>query len=165
MLNFARGLGVLLTAGVLALAPVVVSAMGSGSDSSDSGSSSSRTAPKENAAYQKGVAAVEAQDWATAIDNLKMATEQDSKNADAFNYLGYAQRKSGDYLNALASYRKALEIDPEHKGAHEYIGEAYLEIGNVAKAEEHLEQLDSICTFGCAEYTSLKEAVARAKGS
>lgn len=165
MSNFARGLGAVLTAGILALAPVAASAMGSGSDSSGGGSSAAKTAPKQNAAYDKGVAAVEAQNWAVAIESLTVATEQDPKNADAFNYLGYAQRKSGDYFNALSSYRKALEIDPEHKGAHEYIGQAYLEIGNVAKAEEHLESLDSICTFGCAEYTSLKEAVARIKGS
>jgi len=32
-------------------------------------------------------------------------------------------------------------------------------VGNVQKAREHLTQLDRLCFFGCAEYTSLKQAV------
>lgn len=162
MSKFTRGVAVALTMGALALTPVAVSAMGS--SSSDDSSSSAKAKPS-NAAYDRGVAAVEAQDWKTAIANLELATAKDPGNADAYNYLGYAYRKSGNHLDALSSYRTALEIDPEHKGAHEYIGQAYLEIGNLGEAEKHLAQLDSICTFGCAEYTSLKKAVARVKGS
>ena len=40
-----------------------------------------------------------------------------------------------------------------------------LEMGNIGMAEKHLNSLDSICTFGCAEYSSLKKAVAKAKGT
>jgi hypothetical protein len=57
-------------------------------------------------------------------------------------------------------YNQALAIDPKHKGAHEYIGEAYLMVKNVAKAKEHLAQLDKLCFFSCAEYTDLKNAIA-----
>jgi len=32
-------------------------------------------------------------------------------------------------------------------------------VGNVHKAREHLTQLDRICFFGCAEYSSLKKAI------
>jgi len=32
--------------------------------------------------------------------------------------------------------------------------------GNVAKAKEHLAQLDRLCTFGCEEYTKLKKDIA-----
>jgi hypothetical protein len=48
---------------------------------------------------------------------------------------------------------------PKHRGAHEYIGEAYLMVGNVAKAKEHLAQLDKLCFFGCSEYSELKKAI------
>ena len=54
-------------------------------------------------------------------------------------------------------YNEALRIDPKHRAAHEYLGEAYLMTGNVAKAKEHLAQLDRLCTFGCEEYTELKQ--------
>ena len=85
------------------------------------------------------------------------------KNADAYNWLGYAYRNQGDYEQSFANYNKALLIDPRHRGAHEYIGEAYLKTGNVAKAEEFLKRLDSLCTFGCAEYTELKNKIAAHK--
>lgn len=163
MSKFTMGLAIALTAGALALAPQMAGAMGS--SSSESSSSSRAPEKKADADYDMAVKAVEAQDWNKAIGLLRGVTARDSRNADAWNYLGYSQRKSGDHLNALGSYRKALDIDPDHKGAHEYIGQAYLEIGNLPEAEKHLAALDSICTFGCAEYTSLKAAVARRKGS
>ena len=57
-------------------------------------------------------------------------------------------------------YNEALRLDPRHRAAHEYLGEAYLMTGNVAKAKEHLAQLDTLCTLGCEEYTMLKKEVA-----
>lgn len=129
---------------------------------------SSDPAPKAAAApadpdYDAGRAAIEKKDWPTAIASLKKVVARDGKNADAFNYLGYAQRNAGDIDNALLAYAKALEINPEHKGAHEYMGEAYLLQKNLPKAEELLGRLDRICTFGCAEYRELKAKVAAYK--
>jgi DNA-binding SARP family transcriptional activator len=57
-------------------------------------------------------------------------------------------------------YNEALNIDPKHREAHEYAGEAYLMVGNVAKAKEHLAELDRICFFSCSEFTDLKNAIA-----
>jgi DNA-binding SARP family transcriptional activator len=57
-------------------------------------------------------------------------------------------------------YNEALRLDPKHRGAHEYLGEAYLQVGNVAKAKEHLSALDKMCFFGCSEYDALKKAIA-----
>jgi DNA-binding SARP family transcriptional activator len=57
-------------------------------------------------------------------------------------------------------YNAALEIDPKHRQAHEYLGEAYLMVGNVAKAREHLAQLDKLCFFPCSEHADLKKAIA-----
>ena len=134
-------------------------AMGSDSQSSDS------QEKQENTAYRQGREAIEAQDWAGAIASLEVAAAETPENADVHNYLGYAYRKSGDYDRALASYRTALRLDPEHRGAHEYIGEAYVELGDMEKANEHLEALDRICSFGCAEYTELKNAIAAKKAT
>ena len=103
--------------------------------------------------------AVEDGDWARAIALLTRVVGRDSKNADAYNLLGYSYRKSGDFELALRHYKTALGLDPEHRGAHEYIGEAYLETGNLEMAEKHLEALDDICLLGCEERTELKEAV------
>jgi DNA-binding SARP family transcriptional activator len=56
-------------------------------------------------------------------------------------------------------YNEALAIDPRHREAHEYLGEAYLMVGNLAKAKEHLAQLDKICFFPCSEFSELKNAI------
>jgi tetratricopeptide (TPR) repeat protein len=114
-----------------------------------------------DANYADGKKAIDAGNWPAAVVALTKAVGNDPKNADAFNYLGYAYRQQ--YDQAFANYQKALAIDPEHKGAHEYIGEAYLETSNLAKAEEHLKALDKICLFSCKEYTELKARVAEFK--
>lgn len=115
--------------------------------------------------FAEGRKAIDAKDWPKAIELFSLVVAKNDKNADAFNWLGYAQRNQGDYDKAFAAYGKALSIDPRHKGAHEYIGEAYLKVNNVEKAEEHLKRLDSICTFGCAELTELKTKIAAYKAA
>ncbi len=115
--------------------------------------------------FAEGRKAIDAKDWPKAVELFSKVVAKDEKNADAFNWLGYALRNQGDYPKAFAAYEKALGIDPRHKGAHEYIGEAYLKVNNVAKAEEHLKRLDSICTFGCAELTELKTKIAAYKAA
>lgn len=110
-----------------------------------------------------GRQAIDAGNWQAAIAAYTKVVQADPSNADAFNYLGFANRKLGKHDQAFANYQKALTINPEHKGAHEYIGEAYLETNNLAKAEEHLKALDKICFFSCSEYTELKARVAAYK--
>ncbi|MFC3227454.1 tetratricopeptide repeat protein [Marinibaculum pumilum] len=140
------------------MAPAPASAMGN-----DNNSSSGGQAMAADPDFTAGQKAIEMKDWQAAIDALTAYVRREPNSADAFNYLGYAQRNLGNYDAAFAAYGQALKIDPDHKGAHEYVGEAYLQTGNLAKAEEHLSKLDELCLFGCAEYTALKEAVAAYK--
>ncbi len=120
-------------------------------------------AAARNGDFDAAKAAIAKQDWSTAIALLKRVTAKESKNPEAFNLLGYATRKSGDPQGSLQYYQTALQLDPKQLGANEYIGEAYLQLGDVAKAEEHLKRLDELCTFGCKEYTELKNAIAAYK--
>ncbi|MEP3244947.1 MAG: tetratricopeptide repeat protein [Sneathiella sp.] len=131
----------------------VVFAMGGDSDSTS-------VSPAASAEFTQGRKQIENKDWSGAIQSFGIVVQKDPKNADAFNYLGYASRQLGDYPKAFSYYEQALAINPNHRGANEYIGEAYLQTGDLAKAEHHLSKLDDICTFGCAEYTMLKRAVA-----
>lgn len=127
------------------------------------GGSSSITAAPADPDFTAGRQAIDKKDWGAAIALFQAVVAKDPQNADAFNWLGYAYRNQGDYEKSFANYTKALEIDPRHRGAHEYIGEAYLKTGNLAKAQEHLDKLDSLCLFGCAEYTELKNKIAAFK--
>lgn len=115
--------------------------------------------------FTEGKKAIDAKDWAKAIPLFEQVVAKDAQNADAFNWLGYAWRNQGNYDQSFAAYNKALGVNPRHRGAHEYIGEAYLKVNNLDKAEEHLKRLDSLCTFGCAEYTELKAKIAAYKAA
>ena len=114
---------------------------------------------EKDPAYGQAVKAIEAGQFKTAIPLLEGVIARDDRNADAYNWLGYAVRKDGDPARAIPIYQKALTLDPKHRGAHEYIGEAYLMLGDLPKAKQHLARLDSLCFFGCEEYRDLKRAV------
>ena len=135
-----------------ALATGSAQAMGGGGDSEP------KKAVDPNYAAAKEM--VEDGKYAEAIPLLEKVVSADQKNADAFNYLGYSNRKLGNHDDALAHYQTALELEPRHRGANEYLGELYLTLGDLEKAEERLEVLDGACFFGCDEYTALKNAIA-----
>ncbi len=103
--------------------------------------------------------AIKADNYNRAIELLQKVVASDSQNADAWNYLGFSQRKLKRFDQALGAYQKALTIDPEHRGANEYLGELYLQTGNLAKAKERLKKLDDVCTFGCDEFDDLKQEI------
>lgn len=108
----------------------------------------------------EGKKAIEAQDWKRAVELLSKAANTDPNNADVQNWLGFAQRKSGNLDAAFAAYNNALKLNPQHKAAHEYIGEAFLLKGDVGNAEQHLAELQKLCTpIPCEEYKDLKRAV------
>jgi hypothetical protein len=102
------------------------------------------------------------QDWKGAADYMKSEVARNPGSADYNNLYAYAVRKgpNPDMNLVFKHYNEALRIDPKHRGAHEYIGEAYLMVKDVAKAKEHLAKLDTLCTFGCEEFTDLKKAIA-----
>ena len=124
------------------------------------GSTESTPAKPVDANFARAKAMIEAKDYKGAVPLLQQVVAKDPKNADAYNLMGFATRKSGDPNGSLQYYQQALSLDARHIGAHEYLGEAYLMLGRLPEAEQQLARLDSLCTFGCAEYRQLKAAVA-----
>ncbi|MEZ4608103.1 MAG: tetratricopeptide repeat protein [Deinococcales bacterium] len=106
-------------------------------------------------------ALIDEEDYQGAIDLLMPYVESHLDDADAFNLLGYSNRKLGDYEKGLEYYTKALELEPEHIGANEYLGELYLETGELDKAIERLTILGDAeaCQQSCEAYLELKELV------
>ncbi|MCH8105743.1 MAG: tetratricopeptide repeat protein [Proteobacteria bacterium] len=124
-----------------------------------SSSSSSSSTQRKSVDYENGVKAVNSADYIKAIKLLSKVVAAKPKDADAWNYLGFSNRKLKRFDQALDAYQKALAINPKHRGAHEYLGELYLQTDDLANARKHLKRLDKICFFGCDEYDDLKAAI------
>ena len=108
-------------------------------------------------------ASIKAEKYDQAIQQLQSANEISS--ADWNNLLGYSLRKKQppDLVGAERYYQAALKIDPNHRGALEYYGKLKLINNDLPGAEALLARLDKACTFGCEEYSDLKEAVQKYK--
>jgi len=76
-------------------------------------SSGSAAEPASNADVEKGMAALEQQDFAGAKAILSEARKKDPKDAQAAFYLGLALEGTGDKAGAEKEYRAALDLDPK----------------------------------------------------
>jgi tetratricopeptide (TPR) repeat protein len=74
--------------------------------------------------------------YTNARAKFEAATKADPNLAQAWNGVGYTNRKLGDYKTALAAYDKALKLRPGYPEATEYRGEAYLALNRVEDAKQ-----------------------------
>ena len=157
----------MLKGAALALATVLV--LGAGSPARAMGTTSDTPPTKasdEDPNFAAGQHAVNDGKYADAAALMEKVVKRAPQNADAWNYLGFSERKLGKLSDALAAYEKALAINPDHRGANEYLGELYLMTGDMPKAEARLARLDKLCDGSCIEYTTLRSAIeAKKKGS
>jgi len=86
---------------------------------------------KRSKAYEKA-----AQSYAAAMKKFDAATELQPSNYQAWNYVGYTNRKLGNYEAALEAYDRALKFKPDYAEAIEYRGHAYLGLNRLSEAKE-----------------------------
>lgn len=158
MKRLVNGLGMVGVAASLVLTLIVYAAIFSTGPAHAFGGGDEES--KSDPGYAKAAELIKDGNYAAAIPFLEDAVAKDDRHADAYNYLGFSHRKLGRVETAIRYYKMALAVNSEHRGANEYLGELYLELGQPEKAEERLAILDSACTFGCEEYTELKESIA-----
>ena len=108
-------------------------------------------------------ASIKSENYDQAVKQLQAANETSA--ADWNNLLGYSllKKQPPDLVGAEKYYQAALKIDPRHRGALEYYGKLKLLNNDLPGAEALLARLDKACTFGCEEYSDLKEAVRKYK--
>lgn len=110
--------------------------------------------------FEKAEYLIKGEKYDEAIPLLQKVVADNPRDADAWNYLGFAARKLGRKEEALGYYQRALGVNASHKGANEYLGELYLQMGNLPKAEEQLTKLKTLCPSGCEELEDLEADVA-----
>jgi tetratricopeptide (TPR) repeat protein len=114
-------------------------------------------------AYAEAVGLINQERFVEALAALERAQTAIGPHADVLNYMGFASRKLGKYDTALAYYQAALRLEPQHLGATEYLGELYLQMGDAARANAQLAQLDQLCAYGCAQREELARWISRAQ--
>src|ERR1700722_10004802 len=116
-------------------------------DSADSSAAKSAPSAQDTATYKDALALMKKGDelgdqdgardaYASARVKLQSLVGRSPQLAEAWNALGYTQRKLGSYDDALASYAKALELKPGYPEALEYRGEAYLRLNRIHDAKQ-----------------------------
>jgi len=115
----------------------------------------------ENANIVAARKAIEAKDFNAAVGHLTKAVQEEPKNSDAHNFLGYSYRKVGTFDKSMEHYQTALKLDSNNRSAHEYLGELYLDMNQLDNAEKQLASLKKACPFfgKCEEFDDLKKAV------
>ena len=93
-----------------------------------------------------------------AIGGFKKAIKLDPGYYEAWNMLGYSNRKVGQLGEAFAAYETCLKLNPDYDLAHEYLGEAWLQAGNVDKAKVELAWL---VEHKSREAANLEKAITR----
>ena len=74
--------------------------------------------------------------YSGALKKFSRATELNPVMYEAWNYVGYAQRRLGDYQAALTAYDRALNLKPGFPEAIEYRGHAYLGLNRLEDAKQ-----------------------------
>ncbi|MDZ4805968.1 MAG: tetratricopeptide repeat protein [Candidatus Eisenbacteria bacterium] len=93
-----------------------------------------------------------------SIGGFKKAVKLDPGFHEAWNMLGYSNRKLGQLGEAFQAYETCLKLNPDYDLAHEYLGEAWLQAGNIDKARAELAWL---VEHKSSEASNLEKAIKR----
>jgi len=74
------------------------------------------------------------QDFVSAIEHYKKATEINPAYSTAFNILGYAYRQNADYANAEKAFKKYIELIPRDPNPYDSYAELLLKMGRFDEA-------------------------------
>jgi tetratricopeptide (TPR) repeat protein len=74
--------------------------------------------------------------YASSLAKFEQAAKLDPNMHEAWNYVGYTNRKLGNYDVALSAYERALALQPGYPEALEYRGEAFLALNRIPDAQQ-----------------------------
>lgn len=153
---------ILLTAALFSSAAMAADVGGGGGSSAnqESGNSSYGSTGSEMRHVRD---LLQREKYKAAIQTLRQVVLNDHQNADAWNLLGYSQRKLGNYKKSGKHYAMALKLNPEHKGVLEYQGQLFVTLNDLDRARDNQRRLVVLCPDGCEQLSDLSLAIANAE--
>lgn len=148
--------------------PVIASnggGMGMGSGGSGNGfQSPSSSAPMYDPAidYQKGVAALKAQDYKSALKSLRNVLSASPRDANTNYLVGVALRGTGDNKRAADYFEKATKYDKTMLIAWRELGVTRAKLGDVPGATVARDALSvrlAACAMTCTDKTGIQAAI------
>ena len=117
--------------------------------------------PKSVELQRQGKTALATGKLDQAEDLLETALAVDPRNRWAFVDLARVAEKQQLHGKAIRMTNRALQLDPNDADAIAVQGEAMVELGAVARAQQNLQKLRTLCPNGCAQLSSLQMAITR----
>ena len=118
-------------------------------------------APKSVDLQRQGKALLGAGKLDQAEDALETSLAVDPRNRWAFVDLARVAEKQHLFGKAIRMTNKALQLEPNDPDAIAIQGEAMVELGAVARAQQNLQKLQTICRQGCPQVAQLSAAISR----
>jgi Tfp pilus assembly protein PilF len=143
----------------IGLAAVVALALSAGGAVAAQGDDA--VAPISQRLTQSAFAALNAKNYAAAIDDFETALAVDPKNRTAFIGLARVAQAQGLPGKAVKYYREALQLDPNDLAALEGQGQAFAERGAKARAQANLDRIRTLCRSDCAPAKRLETAISQ----
>ena len=118
--------------------------------------------PKSVELQRQAKSLTEAGKLEQADDLLETALAVDPRNRSAFVDLARVAEKQHLYGKAIRMTSKALLLEPNDPDAIAVQGEAMVEMGAIARAQQNLQKLQSICGGkACPQVAQLTAAITR----
>ena len=117
--------------------------------------------PKSVALQRQGQALLSAGKLEAADDVLETSLAVDPRNRGAFVDLARVAERQHLFGKAIRMTNKALQLEPNDLDAIAVQGEAMVELGAVARAQQNLQKLQSICVKGCPQVAQLSAVISR----
>ena len=118
--------------------------------------------PKSVSLMHQGQSALAAGKLEEAENLLETALVADPRNRWAYVDLARVAEKQRLFGKAIRMTSKALLMEPNDRDAIAVQGEAMVEMGALARAQENLQKLQTICgTQGCPQVGQLSAAISR----
>ena len=92
--------------------------------------------PDPEALHRQGAEALHGRDYATAVEALQKAVEQDPANTDAWFKLGQSRSGLGDHTGAIEAYRRVVDLDPQNTRAMNNLANGLFRMGRYEESAE-----------------------------
>ncbi|MEO6432846.1 MAG: tetratricopeptide repeat protein [Sphingomicrobium sp.] len=118
--------------------------------------------PQSIALENEGKAALAAGKFETAEDLLETALAVDPRNRFAYIDIARVAQRQQLFGKAIKMTNKALELDPNDADAIGVQGEAMAQLGALARAQDNLKKLQTLCgAKACPQIAQLQAAITR----